>query len=569
MPDLSEILRTLLAPEPGSDLPGGAPADPIPSLSLPSAGALPQAPGGSMTPPMPPGMPQGQPQSHGTGDLIRDLAPLLIAAVTGARHPLHGAAIASGAYQGMHAAMQEGLAQQERDQQKRVLASRFMQQTAADVMRLKDPIERQQYLQYAHDIGVQEFGMASGWTKSIPSHDPSADTFGALKGELAQKLAAFDKDKRWADVAGTPGEAKISFSLSNGQRVPVNMARQLVGQAVFDTSGAQAYAPKDPSGKTEQERAANLLAGIRTAKARGDTAKADELQAAYDDLMQAKHDLTVPKSLQQTEVLVHGKRVLANFDPASGKLFDAKGVEIVDAQPAPSKAAAGGSSVATVPDIKPNTPAFKTAQDLAYGRLTFAQFRTIMAYNRDASAKMAIYAKAADLNPEFNPAKFEMGFRFAANPQTQRALAAVDNVLPNIDWIVALSDSWDRTKYPDVNRLLSAMQFKVGNRTVSNLRQAQKLIGDELGVALGAGGMTDMKLQLGLDVVDPTLAPDVFLSNMERVKEFLMKRKASLLHQMGPYGTSEMNPGADLPKTTPSAAPIKIGRFQVQIGGGA
>jgi hypothetical protein len=136
-----------------------------------------------------------------------------------------------------------------------------------------------------------------------------------------------------------------------------------------------------------------------------------------------------------------------------------------------------------------------------------------------------------------------MGYKFAANPATQRALAAVDNVMPNIDKIVELSDSWDRTQYPDLNKFMGAIQFKLGNKTVASIRQAQKLVGDEMGIALGAGTMTDMKLQLGLDVIDPNLPTEVFLSNMGRVQDFLLNRKTSLLDQMGIYGTPEMNPG--------------------------
>ena len=46
--------------------------------------------------------------------------------------------------------------------------------------------------------------------------------------------------------------------------------------------------------------------------------------------------------------------------------------------------------------------------------------------------------------------------------------------------------------------------------------------------SLGAGTVSDMKLQLGFDVTDPTVSQEVFASNMEVVKDFLNNRKAGL-----------------------------------------
>ena len=205
----------------------------------------------------------------------------------------------------------------------------------------------------------------------------------------------------------------------------------------------------------------------------------------------------------------------------------------------------------------PGTPSFKLAQDLAYGRMTFSQFRTIFAYSRDAQAKQALYFKASQLNDQFNPAQFEMGFKFASNPKVQTALAAVDNVLPNLQRAVDLSDQITRYDEPAVNDILAKVRFQMGNQKVSNFRQLQKILGDEIGIALGAGGMTDMKLQLGLDIVDPNLSPETFFSNMQQVQDYLISRKRSWLNQMGIYGTPEMNPGGgtDYPALTSTTAP--------------
>lgn len=79
-------------------------------------------------------------------------------------------------------------------------------------------------------------------------------------------------------------------------------------------------------------------------------------------------------------------------------------------------------------EITPNSKEFRVAQDLAYGKLTMSQFRSLYSYSRDVNKKTAIYDKAAELNPNFNPAAFEMGYTLAKNPKVQQQLASLDNV---------------------------------------------------------------------------------------------------------------------------------------------
>jgi hypothetical protein len=192
--------------------------------------------------------------------------------------------------------------------------------------------------------------------------------------------------------------------------------------------------------------------------------------------------------------------------------------------------------------IPEGSPDYRAAQDLAYGKLTFQQFRSIYPSRaNDGGKKAAIYDLARDMNPEFDPAQYEMGFKYASNPKTRNALVSIDQVVPNINRMVDLSNQISRTDLPSVNALLSSAKFQLGSRKVSNFRQMQKLIGDELGIALGAGGMSDMKLQLGLDIVDPNLGPEQFFQSMANVKDFLQQRKLAILHGEGPYGKDEAN----------------------------
>lgn len=188
--------------------------------------------------------------ASGPGDLVKQIAPLILSMIAGRKSPIVGAAMIDGMTRGALAAQRERMAADQQAQHLREQGATFARQTAQDVLKLTDPVARQQYLAYAHDIGVQHFGLPADWTQRIPAHDTQDTALTSLKGELANKLKAFDADKHWQGVAGTPGEANVRFKLSNGQSIPVNKARALVGQAVYDSAGQVAYAPP-PTAKTK------------------------------------------------------------------------------------------------------------------------------------------------------------------------------------------------------------------------------------------------------------------------------------------------------------------------------
>lgn len=225
----------------------GPEPDSLPSLDVPNEMPQPMAMPGQMPDPRPiPDAPRGSGQFGGM-DLVRELAPMIMSAVISRKNPRRAAAIQRGFTAGALHAQRERLQADQHAQQVKKLGLDFMRQTAADVMRLKDPIERQRYLEFAHDIGVQQFNLPPQWTQKVPAHSESEDVFATMKGELSAQLTAFDKNPKWKDVAHTPQEAKISFRLKNGQTVPVSKARQLVGQAVYGADGAQAFAPEPPA----------------------------------------------------------------------------------------------------------------------------------------------------------------------------------------------------------------------------------------------------------------------------------------------------------------------------------
>jgi hypothetical protein len=207
--------------------------------------------------------------------------------------------------------------------------------------------------------------------------------------------------------------------------------------------------------------------------------------------------------------------------------------------------------------VKPNTQMYRVAQDIAYGTLTMADFNRI--YGRamgNAGTKVAIYDKARELNPDFDPSKFELGFKLAGNPAIRQRLVAIDSLGPVIDKIEGLAQQADLTNVPALNKLLSAGKFAIGDKTITNYRQLQTLLGDEVGNALGVGSGSDLKTRLGLDLVNPNLGPQQFIASMEQIRSVLGARKETLLKQFGPYAGAA---GGNAPATaSPAAAPSSL-----------
>ncbi len=196
--------------------------------------------------------------------------------------------------------------------------------------------------------------------------------------------------------------------------------------------------------------------------------------------------------------------------------------------------------------IKDNSPEFKVAQDLAYGKLTMPQFRGLYSYSRDVNKKLAIYEKATELNPNFNPAQFEMGFTLAKNPKVQQQLASLDNVTKGVPDLLKFSDAATRSGVTILNKLIVPGGVALGGKKYSNLQTARTAFADELSGALGYGSATDMSREMGFNMTDPNLSAENFRSAIQDVViPFVDRKRGTLLNQMGVYGQPGMNPAAN------------------------
>ena len=203
-------------------------------------------------------------------------------------------------------------------------------------------------------------------------------------------------------------------------------------------------------------------------------------------------------------------------------------------------------------EIKPGTREYKVAEDLAYGRLTFSQLRTLTAYGRDVNKKMDIYDKAAELNPAFNPADFERGYKFSSNPKVMQQIASLNNVKAGVDDLLAASDAAARSGSTLLNKAIIPGGIAIGNKKYSNFETARTAFADELSGALGYGSATDMSREMGFNMTNANLSPENFRAALQEIViPFVERKKKSLTDQMSVYGEKEQQTGSrDVPNVT-------------------
>ena len=188
-------------------------------------------------------------------------------------------------------------------------------------------------------------------------------------------------------------------------------------------------------------------------------------------------------------------------------------------------------------NIQPGMREYKVAESLAYGRLTFAQLRSLTAYGRDVNKKLDIYDKAMELNPAFNAADFERGYKFSSNPKVMQQLSSLNNVKMGVDDLLKASDAASRTGAPLLNKAVMPGGITLGGKKYSNFNTARIAFADELSGALGYGSATDMSREMGFNMTDATLSPEQFRSAIQDiVMPFVDRKKKSITDQMSVYG---------------------------------
>lgn len=238
------------------------------------------------------------------------------------------------------------------------------------------------------------------------------------------------------------------------------------------------------------------------------------------------HDLLINNETGKTvaDLGPSASTASSGFSLSAGQTrFDANGNPIASVATKPTS-----SNTPSPTSTSSNTLANDT-QAVLEGRNTMYNIRQTMGRSNSAATYMANLRDAiAKEDPKFDFVASDAGGKSVSTAYVQKATGAINSVIPNIQKVVDLSNQVSRIGVTGVDALLQKGGTIINNQKVSNFHEAQKLIADEIGVALGAGTVSDMKLQLGFDITDPSVSQEVFASNMGLVNQFLQNRLAGL-----------------------------------------
>jgi hypothetical protein len=199
-------------------------------------------------------------------------------------------------------------------------------------------------------------------------------------------------------------------------------------------------------------------------------------------------------------------------------------------------AALKGKSNFKVDDINPGDPVDKIVDKIGSGEITFDQLTKIYpGFSKNAVKREAIMEKVMEKYPDYSPAQNALEFKWGNNPGAIKTVAAANNALANVDKLIDISDHWNRTGSPIFNKFLKEAQFQIGDRTVTNIKEMQTAVGDEVAGVLGFGQASDLKTKLGLDLTDPNVSAENFKSNMVLLKHMLETRRKTMAAPMGKY----------------------------------
>ena len=357
-------------------------------------------------------------------------------------------------------------------------------------------------------------------TKNLDARSAELDKLYKVSQDAQQQ--AIDEKKAADDAAAKEyaiREDARDFAVKNNITKPYYQ----LGDSIVNTATGELMTPEQiANGKPLDQVDWDSLIDTTVGTEKPATAKANDFQY-------------VPATAHQAAGYFN--KATGEFKPINGATI-ATPTKTGTATPKTSSSGISSPVTTSATGITAGSKEFQIAQDLAYGTLTFAGFKALYSYSRDVNAKTDIYMKARELNPNFDPAQFELGYKVASNPKMRQQVASMDNVLARANDLVSMSDNATRTGITSLNKIVEKGGIISGNTKYSNFHTAQVAFADELSGALGFGSATDMSRQMGFNMTDESLTPEQFSSAMNNVVvPFINSKRDTLINQMGIYGT--------------------------------
>jgi hypothetical protein len=335
--------------------------------------------------------------------------------------------------------------------------------------------------------------------------------------------------------------------------------KSLDGKPLTVPEGWNLHQGDIPKATTAEEKQGKANQRYQEAHGRAAESATDQAQALreYDAAVEQPKETKPPEDSIEVRDLTafYKSQGKSDADARNQALKDVK--DKYDIEQAKRRAEARKAGQAdSMPTVDPGTAEYNVANMLGSGKLTMQEFRSLYAYSRDASKRVAIFNTARELHPDFDPAAFELGFRLAGTSRVQQQVSSLNNVESGVHDLLKASEEAARSGSPLLNKaIIPTGGIVLGKQKYSNWNTARIAFADELSGALGFGSATDMSREMGFNMTDATLSPEAFRSAIKDIViPFVDRKKASLLQGMGVYGQPGMSPAAG-----PAQFQIKIG----------
>lgn len=200
--------------------------------------------------------------------------------------------------------------------------------------------------------------------------------------------------------------------------------------------------------------------------------------------------------------------------------------------PSPPPASNSPSS-GVPPAFKGNKLIEESAQGLTSGKLHPSMVKG------KGAAQMAIFSRAMELDPNFDPSKAESDFIYANNKATKDLLNYLDSLTGrdgksgNLADLVKQSNSIDRTDFPALNDLQGWAKLKSGNKDIVEYYTTITEVADQVAKILqgggSGGGTSDAKLKQASELFDRGFTKDQIEGVASSLSSLLSNRKGAII----------------------------------------
>lgn len=178
----------------------------------------------------------------------------------------------------------------------------------------------------------------------------------------------------------------------------------------------------------------------------------------------------------------------------------------------------------------------KTVDSIVGGHMALSQLPGGLGAN---SLKAKVITKLNTLYPNFSWIKNEADFqavkdytKYINSGTYQNTIKYLESVQPNLDEVVRLSDSLDKTKYPLINQAQLAIMKGSGDPNAAAFGAAGLEVADQVAKILQGGGTgnatSDAKLNQASQILNGNFSPQQFRAVAGELKTLLASRQSSL-----------------------------------------